>query len=122
GREPVVIVTVKNDCVVWRNARVAKEFFKRLLGDDVAAHLVLKLSLPVESYCARDVAGLVCLGIHIYLDEFDSGNAEVFFYPIGFDQHFRACVVWGSFSCHVFIMVVSRTTGRECVSSYLPYT
>src|SRR4029077_7747154 len=127
---PVVVVAVKNDRVVRRNAGAADEFFKSFLADDVAADLVLQLRLPVEPGRTWNMSRVVSLGVPVNLDEFDAGFAQVGFDPIGFHQHFRMCV-----TCHtvsfLFLsllrLLLNRSsspftpscqpTSRVCVSS-----
>ena len=111
--EPIVIVAVKDNAVPRRDTCAADEFLERVLADNIPAHLVLELRLPVKTDRAGDVAGVVGLGVHVNLDEFDAGFAEVVLDPIGRDQHFGMRVV-----CHSFLSKLRfRSPDPEYASS-----
>ena len=88
GGKPVVVVAVEDHRVAGRDACLAQQFFKFLFADDVAADLVLQLALPVEADCAGDVACIVRFRVHIDLNQFDPGLAEILLHPVGVDQDF----------------------------------
>ena len=83
GGKPIVVIAVKHDRVIRRDSGAAQEFLERFLADDVAADLILELSLPVEANSARDMARIVGLGIHVDLSQFDARFAQVLFHPVG---------------------------------------
>src|SRR5207245_771210 len=73
--EPIVVVAVENYDVGWRNTRAAHQCFEGSLADNVPAHLVLKLRLPVETRRPGKVSRVIGLGVHVDLYKFDPGLA-----------------------------------------------
>ena len=68
GSEPVVVVAIKNHCVLGRDAGAAHQRFEGFFSQDVATYPILELRLPVETHRAGDVAGVVGFGVHVDLD------------------------------------------------------
>ena len=67
--KPVVIVAIKNDRGVVRNAGGAEKFFERGLVNQIAADAVLKLCLPIPADRSGNVALIVRSGVNIDFDE-----------------------------------------------------
>jgi hypothetical protein len=77
GREPIVIITIKDEGGLRRDARVAHQLLELLLGQDIAPHLVAELGLPVPADGAANMPLLIRRGVHIDLDDADAGVIEV---------------------------------------------
>src|SRR5215467_7626998 len=93
GREPVVIVTVKNDARVIGDAGIAEKLFESGPVDQIAANAVLELGLPVPSDSARDVALVVCSRVHVHFDEARARRIEILCGPIRGNQYFGMFVL-----------------------------
>ena len=89
-REPVVVAAVEHDGVVVADALLGQQLFELLLVDEVAADLVLQVGLPVELDGAGDMAAVVGGGVLVDLDEDHARGVQVFFGPIGRDEHVSA--------------------------------
>ena len=83
SREPVVVIAVKNDGILGRNAGAAHQLFKLFFADDVAPDLILQLRLPIETDCAGNVAGVISFGVHVNFNEVDARLVKVVLDPIG---------------------------------------
>src|SRR6267378_8398313 len=92
--EPVVEVPVKDDFVVVRDAQPAEERLEALFRDDVSAHRIVDVLLPVDQDGPRDVPEVVVRRrIVIDLDDADVLIAQTSFHPARVDQYFgmRVC-------------------------------
>src|SRR2546425_10159006 len=83
SREPVVVVAIEKDGGVVGNAGGAEKSFESGLVDQVAAHAILQLGLPVPGDGAGDVALVVGGGVHVNFDEAEIGGIEILSGPIG---------------------------------------
>src|SRR5262245_49627297 len=111
GGEPVVVVTVKNNDVVGRNACAACQLLKCFFADDVAAHLVLQLRLPVETDRAGNVPRVILFSVHVNFDEFDPRFAEVILDPFRIHEGLGVCV--SSHSIFLSIRLLSTAAQRS---------
>src|SRR5262249_20861239 len=109
-REPVIVITVGDDCILRRNTGAADELFERFLADDVAIDLILELGLPIEADRSLDVAGVVCLRIDIDLYDFDPRLAEILFDPVCIDQN-----LWMYIARHRVLLSCNCDFGYTCV-------
>ena len=87
-REPVVVAAVEHDGVVVADAALGQQLLELLLVDEVAAHRVLQVLLPVELDRPGDVAAVVRGGVFVDLDQHDVVVAAVLFDPVGVDEYF----------------------------------
>ena len=85
--KPVVVATVKDNRGVRPDAVLGKERRKGLRGDEVAAHRVLQVLLPVDPHGTGDMAGVVGRYVLIDLDEDDGRICGVGKDPIGIDEN-----------------------------------
>src|SRR5467141_1294198 len=92
--EPVVEVAVEDDLVVVRDPEPAEERLEALFRDDVSAHRIVDVLLPVDQDGPRDVPEVVVRrGIVIDLDDADVLIPQTSFHPARVDQYFgmRVC-------------------------------
>src|SRR4030081_1250816 len=69
--EPVVVVTVRDDCRTRRDALLRKKRLELLLVEKIADRMLLKVGLPVQADRRVDVALLVCGRVDVYLEDAD---------------------------------------------------
>ena len=86
GREPVVVVAVEHDGGVVVDAGGAQERLQLLAADEVAPDRIGQLALPVDAGRARQVAGVVGIGVDVDLEEADLRVVEVLAGPVGGDE------------------------------------
>ena len=120
GREPVVVAAVEDDGVVVGDALGGQQLLEAGLVDEVAAHRVLQLGLPVELDGAGDVAAVVGGGVLVDLDEDRVGGVEVLLGPVGTDQGVLAAHVCCSSGACGFLVVL--TTGSPPATPVQPRT
>src|SRR5260221_89964 len=90
GGVPVVLVTIEDDRRVILDAVTAEQRLEVLLIDEVAAHRILHVGMPVQLGRVGNVAdGLVEQGIFIGLDNANLWISQVLRHPFGLDQHLR---------------------------------
>ena len=74
-----------------------QQLLELLAVDEVAAHRVLEVGLPVQLHGTLEVALVVGAGVLVDLDEDQAGVAEVLLGPVGGDEHVVAA--HGDSSC-----------------------
>jgi hypothetical protein len=87
-----VIVAVKDDRRVVADSRRTHQTFELLFGQDVPAHLLAELRLPVPADRPTDMALFIGRSIDIHLDDADAGIIQVLREPFGAHEHFRMCI------------------------------
>src|SRR5881628_193030 len=88
-REPVVEVAVQHDPMVVRDAETAEESLEPFLRDDVPAHRIVDIPLPVDQDGPRDVPKVVVRRrVIVHLDDPHGLIANVPFHPARVDQDF----------------------------------
>src|ERR1700758_719746 len=92
SRKPVVVVAIEQNRTVVGKARPAEELLERLLADQIATDIVLKLRLPVPAHSAGNVALIVSAGVNIDFHQPDFRVIEVLGSPFCGYQNFRVLV------------------------------
>ncbi|GAA1006239.1 hypothetical protein GCM10009551_084910 [Nocardiopsis tropica] len=90
GREPVVVAAVQHHGVVVADAALGEQGAELLGVDEIAAHLVLEILLPVQLHGAGDVATVVGAGVLVDLDEDHTRGVEILLSPVCGDQDIGA--------------------------------
>ena len=89
GRKPVVGIAIKHDGGVVAHATLGEQLLKRLLADNVAAHLVIQIVVPGEVDRTRNMRPLIQPRVHAHLDHPHIGPLQVGSQPFGADQRAR---------------------------------
>lgn len=93
GSEPVVEITVEDQCRVVADPRSTKEIFELLLAQYVLCNWVVHVLQPVKQYSAWNVAEVVvCGGIVVDLRDAYGWILQVILDPIGLNENFRVLV------------------------------
>src|SRR5436309_1501925 len=89
GREPVVEVAVQDDLMVVRDAEAAEEGLEAFLRDDVPAHRIVDVLLPVDQDRPGDVPEVIVRRrVVVHLDDPDGLVPNVPLHPARVDQDF----------------------------------
>src|SRR5579871_3264442 len=97
--EPVVVPAVENHQVVVGDAARRQQFLEAVPVNEVAAHRVLEILLPVDLYRVGDVALVVSGGVLVHLDKHHPRITEMGLHPVGVHQDIGAGHAGTSLSC-----------------------